>query len=227
MGRTLSRLFRGMWYFPKTAYINFRTLPFGKAVKFPFVVMGKCSFKGLNKKTVRIDAPVKTGMIKIGAQKTSKRGIPINRQALMAVENGLLIFQGSASIGAGTSICASGGTITLGDEFSCNVNCFIYSQKGIMFGKDVLLGWNVNIRDNDGHPLYDRDGNVINPNREVLIGDHVWIASYVDVLKGTNLAEGVIVGTRSLVTKAFEEKNQVIAGIPAKTVKRDVYWKHR
>ena len=48
-------------------------LPFGKAVKFPFVVMGKCSFKGLNKKTVRIDAPVKTGMIKIGAQKTSKR----------------------------------------------------------------------------------------------------------------------------------------------------------
>lgn len=227
LSRVISRCFRGAVYFPKTLYLNFSVLPFKDAVKLPFVVMGKCKLNGINKKSVKVNGKIKTGMIKIAAQKTSKRGIPVNKSAyLICDDGGKIIFDGSASIGGGTSICASGGKIRLGDKFSCNVNCFVYSNEEITFGEDVLLGWNINLRDNDGHPLYDEKHNVINPPKKIEIGDHVWIASYVDILKGVSLANGTVVGTRSLVTKSFASKNAVIAGSPAKTVKENIYWEH-
>ena len=222
--RALSRVFRGVIYLPKTVYINFCTLPFKTAIKFPYIVMGPCSFKGINSKTVILDGPVKTGMIRLAAQKTSKRGIHVNRRAyLIADGGGRITFHGDTSIGAGTSICAHGGRIDLGDKFSCNINCFLYSMEYIKIGKNVLLGWNINIRDNDGHPLYQK-GKLVNQNAGICLNDEIWIASYVDILKGVTLAKGTIIGTRSLVTKSIELERTLIAGVPAKIIKNDITW---
>ena len=224
MSRLLSRVFRGTVYLPKTLYINFRTLPFSKAVKLPYIVMGPCKFRGVKKKNVRIEGEIKTGMIRLAAQKTAKRGIHVNRKAYLVVDNGgSITFKGSASIGAGTSFCAHGGDITVGDKFSCNVNCFFYSMKSIEIGNRALMGWNINVRDNDGHPLF-QDGKLINPHKSVKLGDRIWIASYVDVMKGVTLANGTVIGTRSLVTRSVEQENTLIAGIPAKMIKENVTW---
>lgn len=224
--RILSRLFRGIIYFPKTLYINFRTLPFMDAIKLPYIVMGPCSFHGVKRNNIKINGNIKTGMIRLAAQKTSKRGLQVNKKAFLIVDNGgSITFKGDTSIGAGTSICAHGGDIILGDKFSCNVNCFIYCQKNIEVGTDVLLGWNINIRDNDGHPIY-QDKVLINPDRKIVVGNKVWIASYVDVLKGVSLADGTVVGTRSLVTKSFYKENILIAGVPAKAIKENISWEH-
>ncbi len=225
--RLFSRIIRGLYFFPKTIYINFRVLPFNKAIKFPIIIMNSCSLQGLNKNNFKINSEIKTAMIRIGAEKTAKRGVPSWKKSFLIVsKNGEIIFNGNASIGQGTSICAKGGKIIFGKKFSCNVNCFIYSQNKIIFGDDVLIGWNINIRDNDGHPIYDQNKNLVNPDKEIHIGDHVWIASYVDILKGVNLAVGTIVGTRSLVTKSNSISNAIIAGFPAKVIKENVFWKH-
>ena len=223
----LSRILRGALYFPKTLYINFKTLPISDALKFPFIVMGPCSFRGINKKSICIDTPVKKGMIRIGAQKTAKRGIQVNRHTHFICENGgKIVFHGNASIGAGSSLCASGGVISLGDDFSCNNNCFLYSMESISVGDNVLLGWNINIRDNDGHPIY-HEGTLCNPNKPIVLHDNIWIASYVDILKGVELASGTIIGTRSLVTKGTTEENTIIGGSPAHKIRDNVTWEHR
>ena len=222
--RTISRTARGVFYFPKTLYLNYRCLPFKDAVKLPFIVMGSTSLCGIKKKNIKIEGTVHTGMIRVAAQKTSKRGLPVNRKTSIIVDNGgSITFCGDTSIGAGTSVCAHGGKIRLGNKFSCNINCFLYSMESIETGSDVLLGWNINIRDNDGHPLY-QNGEIINPNKGVRLGDRVWIASYVDIMKGVCLADGTAVGTRSLVTKSFPQPNTLIAGSPAKIIKEDIIW---
>ena len=222
--RVFSRIFRGLIYLPKTLYINFKTLPIKYAIKLPYIVMGACSFRGINRNNVKINGNIKTGMIRLAAQKTSKRGLHVNKKTFLIVDNGgCICFNGDASIGAGTSICAHGGKISIGDNFSCNINCFFYSMKSIEIGKNVLLGWNINIRDNDGHPLY-KNGVLINPEKPICLGNRIWVASYVDIMKGVNLADGIVIATRSLVTKSITYESTVIAGIPAKIIKNDVIW---
>ena len=227
ISRIVSRVARGIWYFPKTLYVNFRCLPLKQALKLPIIMMGSTRLIGIKKGSIYIDSEASFGMINIGSQNTAKRGILTGKKSSLIVENeGQIIFKGSASIGRGSSLCASGGKIVFGDKFSCNVNCFFYCNTVVTFGEDVLLGWNINVRDNDGHPLIDNDGNIINEPKPIWLKDHVWVASYVDIMKGVTLEEGTIVGTRSLVTKSNIEQNTIIAGIPARVIKHQIFWKH-
>lgn len=225
--RIISRVFRGIINLPKTIYLNLFILPLEQGIKFPIVVMSSVSAEGLKRGSLIIDGPIEAGMIRLGALKTGKRGLNVNKKTTIITEKGgYILFRGAASIGRGTALCANAGSIVIGDKFSCNVNCFIYSQKKIVFGEDVLLGWEISVRDNDGHPIYDHNRNVINEPKEIYFDDHIWVGSYADILKGVNLSSGTIVATRSLVTKSFNEKNSVIAGIPAKIVKSNVFWEH-
>lgn len=70
----------------------------------------------------------------------------------------VLIINGTAQIAAGSVFRIDAGAIRLGESFSCNRNCFISCSKEIIVGSYCLLGWNVNIRDSDGHNLI-KDGN--------------------------------------------------------------------
>ncbi|HKL94233.1 MAG TPA: hypothetical protein VJZ69_03020 [Clostridia bacterium] len=59
--------------------------------------------------------------------------------------------------------------------------------------------------------------------RSIIINDHVWIGRGAFVLNGSNIGEGSIVGAHSLVKKAFPN-NCIVAGSPAKIIKRNVCW---
>ena len=98
-----------------------------------------------------------------------------------------------------------------------------FLSEGITFGENVLLGWNINVRDSDGHMMY-HDGQKVPSFKPVYIGNHVWIASCVDILKGVTIPDGSVVAYRSCLTKPFAEKNALIAGYPAKIVRTDIEW---
>ena len=92
-------------------------------------------------------------------------------------------------------------------------------------GNNILIGWNVNIRDSDGHNILNINNNeILNPNKSIEIGNHVWIGSYVDILKGASINDNSIIGFKSLVTKKYTEKNVIIAGSPAKIIKTNINW---
>lgn len=114
----------------------------------------------------------------------------------------------------------------IGKGFTANRNCCFSSDNDMMIGNDVLLGWNVNIRTSDGHPLFKVDDRKkeLNPSKSVHIGEHVWLAANVDIMKGVCIPDNCIVGYRSCVTKPFDEQYCVIAGFPAKIVKHNVCW---
>lgn len=95
----------------------------------------------------------------------------------------------------------------------------------IDIGNDCMLSTDILIRTGDKHSIIDvESGKRINPSRDVCIADRVWIGRDVQILKGTVLHQETVVGACSLVSKAFDEGNCVVAGVPAKIVKRGVRW---
>ena len=54
--------------------------------------------------------------------------------------------------------------------------------------------------------------------KNIIIGNDVWIGGNSVVTAGVSIADGIIVAAGSVVTKSFKEKNIIIGGIPAKKI---------
>lgn len=108
-----------------------------------------------------------------------------------------------------------------------DVNFFLDTSEytNVKLGKDCMLSYDIIIRTNDGHTIYDKNTReILNPLKDVVIGDHVWIGARAMILKGSHIPSNSMVGACSLVNKEFSEENTVIGGIPAKVIKKDVNW---
>ncbi len=102
---------------------------------------------------------------------------------------------------------------------------FSRSGGSVEIGDKCLFSWGVEIRTGDHHVIYKRGSKkVLNPSQDVKIGRHVWAGSNVLILKGCHLADDSVVGANSVVTKKFTQTNVVVAGVPAKIIKKDVDW---
>lgn len=82
-----------------------------------------------------------------------------------------------------------------------------------------MLGGNVVIRDSDGHTIMEGESVHLN-TAKVKIGNHVWIANNVNVLKGVTIADNAVVGYESLVVKDLA----IYDGGPAKLVNNGIRW---
>ena len=94
----------------------------------------------------------------------------------------------------------------------------------IIIGKNCLFSSEIKFRTGDSHSVVDLDNKRINPSKDILVGDHVWIGTRALILKGSKVNNNSIVSAGAIVTKAFEESNVILAGCPAKIIKKDVNW---
>ena len=81
----------------------------------------------------------------------------------------------------------------------------------------------------DGHKvinLVDKTKDSPEKPYSIEIGNHVWIGAYAILMKNTKIANGSIIGMRSLVNRQFEEENVLIAGTPANVKARGKQWIH-
>lgn len=205
----------------KTIYINIKC--FGlKGLRMPILISRRCRIKIIG----NIVIPRYTfGLVKMGFG--GSPAVIENRYSRFSVApKSTIIFKGKIGVSAGSSICVDNGTLTIGDGFSTNKNCFIACSKGITIGDNVTLGWNVNIRDNDGHRIIERSSGKISESKEVQIGDHVWLCSYVNVLKGVSIPNESVVAYGSLVTTKFDKDNVLLGGTPAKILKDNISWEY-
>lgn len=120
----------------------------------------------------------------------------------------------------------SGNTISVGEHAMLIGPSELAAIEGtaITVGKDAMFSSEVHLRTGDSHSVLDLEGRRINASRDITLGDHVWIGTRATCLKGTVIGDNCIVGACALVSGKFEEPNCVIAGVPAKTVKRGVNW---
>ncbi len=118
--------------------------------------------------------------------------------------------------------CVWGGVLKLGNNSSFNRYGSVSCNNKVTIGNDFLAGWNVSIRDSDNHRIW-HNGIEESTVHEVCIGEHVWVCANVDIIKGS-IMNDTVVSMNSLVNKEFCESNVLIAGMPARIVKRDIHW---
>lgn len=113
---------------------------------------------------------------------------------------------------------AEPGRVRIGDDVQIEGYFSVAAAESVTIGNSVLIGSNVAIRDHDHGIAPDvhraRQPLVAEP---VVIGDFVWIAQNVVVLKGVTIGKNAVVGANAVVTRSVEE-GAIVAGVPARQI---------
>jgi acetyltransferase-like isoleucine patch superfamily enzyme len=118
--------------------------------------------------------------------------------------------------------------VAIGSNWTCNGARMFVSPDGgtIRIGNDCMFSFGITMAISDAHIILDKKkGKILNANKDIIIGDHVWIGMNAIILKGATIGGNSVVGANSVVTKKYEEKNIIIAGNPAGIVKKNIEWK--
>lgn len=140
---------------------------------------------------------------------------------LIIRENSKLTIKNSFDVLAGGTIgVVDNAKLTIGSGYM-NMNSKIHCFNEINIGEDVIISENVIIRDSDGHDiLYEK----YKKSSPINIGNHVWIGLNATILKGVTIGDGAIVAAGSVVTRDVPP-NSLVAGVPAKVIKKYIEWK--
>lgn len=206
----------------KTVYLNFKTQPFSVAVKFPIYVYGKLYIHSLKGKIV-IDAPIKSGMIKIGYRYidlTPNSFLP--NQLLVST---ILIFKGYVVISGGVSLSVTNGILTIGNRCSIGGGSFIKCQNRITIGDNTRITFGCTVFDSNIHFIKDIESGILKNNEApIFIGKNCWINAETIVTKGSVIPDYSITARRSFVNNDFNSlgTNLFIVGAPAKPLNTKV-----
>ena len=104
----------------------------------------------------------------------------------------------------------AGGVLRMGPECFLN-GCHVSCKERVTLGRRAWIGPGSRVFDADQHDL---DAEHPERRQPVEIGDHVWIASDVTVLRGVTIGPHAVVGSRAVVTRDLPA-HRVALGIPA------------
>lgn len=209
----------------KSIYLNFKVFNYKTAIKLPILVSYNTKLVGIKRNSITVNNSIGLGGIRIGFGGVDL--VQESKKSLLRIDDGgKIIFNGTAQFSEGASIrIGAKGILSIGNNFAANKKCSLICDGNMKIGNDALLGWKVNIRDSDGHIIYDDITKIKNPiQKNIIIGNHVWIASYVDILKGTEIKDNSVIAYRSCVLSKFDKSNCIIGGYPAKVLRENINW---
>lgn len=208
----------------KTIYFNFKYLPFKQALFLPIFISRKCNLLVL-KGEVEILEKISPGLIQIGY---GKIGIFDRRYSRSVLEiKGKITFKGKTRIGQGCKLSVgSNANLVIGNNFMITAESSIVSHEEITIGDDVLISWDVLMMDTDFHSINGENGERINPNKPITIGNKVWVGCRSLILKGSEIPDETIVAANTVYSSNnFTKNKSIIGGVPLKVLKENVTWK--
>ena len=109
-----------------------------------------------------------------------------------------------------------------------NTKIFMNDESGVKvkIGKGCMFSYDICIWASDTHPIFDKNSGCLLNKSEygVEIGDDVWCGTRATILKDSKVGTGSVIGAASVVCSRFEESYVVIAGNPARIIKRNIAW---
>lgn len=184
-------------------------LNFSKSVFFKRV---KIVIKG-NKNIIKINTEAVLRNLRIEIEGSNNQlilgdGVRVyeNASILISGSDSSIVIGDKTTIGSGKIFCAEGNT-------------------HINIGEDCMLGREIRIATGDFHSVIDIDTNKrINQSKNIMIGSHVWIGFHASITKGSAILDNSIVASYTLVNKEISESNVILAGVPAKIIRRNINW---
>lgn len=115
-----------------------------------------------------------------------------------------------------------------GRNFVATSEINIIVRKKIEFGENCLISWDTLFMDSDLHSIYNCSdlNNEINKNKEIYIGNHVWIGCECLILKGSIISDNAVIAARSTITNKTNFKESSII-TTSKIIKDDIYWDYK
>lgn len=113
--------------------------------------------------------------------------------------------------------------ITIGENCRLNNRVVLNARSGIFIGDNVSISYGAKII-STGYDIehWINTGEKIHfDDKPIVINNHCWIGTDAIILPGINISgEYVIIGAGAVVTKNITESKVIVAGNPAKIVKR-------
>lgn len=187
------------WMLIRGRYRRYRGVFIGRHVKLYCTNMLSIGKKTKVRDYVKIDA-------------LSTDGISIGKYCVIG-ENTKLEATGSLEhLGKG---------IRIGDRSTFGSDCYFGAAGGITIGNDVMAGQYIRFH-SENHNYLDttrliREQGVT--HKGIRVGNNCWIGAGAVFLDGASLGDGCVVGANAVVTGSFPA-NSVIAGVPAKIIKK-------
>jgi acetyltransferase-like isoleucine patch superfamily enzyme len=163
------------------------------------------------------------GLLNIGID---YKGFMHSRDRTYINIKGKLNVMGRFTIGRGCRFdIQEGATVELGNNSYINPFSKVIISSGLKIGNDCSISWDCQLLDNDFHNIaYDGKISKTDTSATIIIGNNVWIGSGVSIYRGTIIANGCCIAANSSVRGEFLEENVLIAGIPAKVIKKNISW---
>ena len=141
--------------------------------------------------------------------------------------NQLRIASGVNLKGVHIEILGNDCVVSIDEGCVIGESCYLSARESgtqLTLGKNCMLSRNVKIMTSDGHNIM-KAGQRINPAKSIKIGNHVWLADNVTVLKGVEIGDDCIVGINSTLTRSVTA-GSIAAGTPAKVLVDGVTWQN-
>lgn len=108
-------------------------------------------------------------------------------------------------------------SLVIGDDTRINTGTLVSATQSITIGSGCRIGNDVLIMDSDFHNVDVRDAEPKAGN--IVIGDGVWLAARVTVLKGVRIGDGAVIAAGAVVTKDVPAYT-LAAGVPARVIRQ-------
>lgn len=206
----------------KSIYYNFKLLPFSQAIRFPILVSRYTTLFACKKGSIRfISSKPRLGSLRIGLNDLD---YSYESRSFMSIRGKLIIKgDGSHVFGPGVSLNIwKDGTLIIGNNFSVAPHLRMFVSNSIEIGDNNMWSFYNLVMDTDAHPIFDREGCLINHPQEINFGNNCWLGAYCKILKGANIPDGSIIGAGSTVTNTLANKNCIYIG--HRLHKEDIKW---
>lgn len=189
--------------------------------------------------------------ITIGRNFTFRGTIEVRNNSRLVIGDNVIIDNANPWLVANDAVCEIGtnckfkksGLINVLDyaelyigeksTFENNYHMSIQEETKCKFGNDCMASNDLIVRTNDGHTIFDNEKkenintvSEIRSKRQIILGNHIWLGQRSALLYNTQIGDNTIVGLGSVVKGKFGS-NCMVAGVPAKIIKRNVSWSRR
>ena len=205
---------------PKSLLFNVHYLGWADGLRLPVLLSWRVKLARLSG-TVTLSR-CRFGTVRLGVQTTAT--FPSSGTRGVWNVEGAVRFGENVRVGPGFRIGCTG-ELCFGSGVDINAGAHIFCSSRVDIGNGGLWAWNVVVTDHDFHHLESESGGDVNPPRKVSLGERVWIGANAHVLKGTSIGAESMIGAASVVSGIFDETNCVLAGNPAKILRRGIRWR--
>lgn len=211
-----------LWHLPRSFYYNLIFFNISTAIRCPLFIHNNVKIQRGENSQIFINCNKKSGLIKIGFNATNFYSSSFDKSVFTIL--GTWIINGKVDIGPKSRISIGSNAILVTHRLWVTGELLMIIRKKVYCAENVLMAWHITIMDHDAHRIFNIENERINPEKDIYLGENIWIGCNTTILKGTSLKRDIIIGAGSVVATKINEVGVVLAGNPARIIKKDVTW---